>query len=130
MCVHDGEAWHVVNDPQGIAALVARLHALPVTLVAVEATGGWEAAMVTALHAAAVPVAVLNPRQVRDFARSTGQLAKTDRLDARVLAHFAHSLRPPAQPVPDPATQTLRALLARRADLSRSATDSGRDSGR
>ncbi len=117
VCVHEGEAWQVANDPQGIAALVARLAALPVTLVVAEATGGWEGAMVAAMHAAGVAVAVLNPRQVRDFARSTGQLAKTDRLDARVLAHFASAVRPAAQPAPDPATQVLRAVLGRRTEV-------------
>jgi len=86
VAVHGGTAWSVIHDPQGIAALVARLHTLAPALVVCEATGGWEGALVAALHAGAVPIAVVNPRQARDFARSTGKLAKSDALDAAVLA--------------------------------------------
>ena len=117
LAIHEGVAWSVANDPAGIAALVARLHAAPPTLVVLEATGGWEATLATALDAAGIPVAVVNPKRVRDFARSNGTLAKTDRLDARTLAHFAHAIRPPARPTPDAATVALQATLARRSEL-------------
>jgi transposase len=117
VAIHDGAAWRVAHDPKGIAALITRLHALAPALVVCEATGGWEGALVAALHAAAVPVAVVNPRQARDFARSTGKLAKTDTLDAAALAHFAQAIRPAAQPAPDAATLALRAVLARRTEL-------------
>src|SRR4051812_46563356 len=82
------------NDSAGIAALVARLKPLAPTLVVVEATGGLELPLVAALQVAKVPVAAINPRQARDFARASGQLAKTDRIDAEVLAHFAEAIRP------------------------------------
>jgi transposase len=117
VAVHGGAAWRVAHDPRGLAALMTRLHALAPALVVCEATGGWEGALVAALHAAALPVAVVNPRQVRDFARSTGKLAKTDTLDAAALAHFAQAIQPAAQPAPDAATLTLRAVLARRQEL-------------
>lgn len=106
--------WSVSYDAARLATLVARLDALHPTLIVLEATGGLERALTDALHAAGLPLAVINPRQVRDFARATGQLAKTDRLDAHVLAHFAAALRPDAQPAPDPATQALAAVLTRR----------------
>ena len=108
-----GAAWQAPNDAAGIAALLDRL-ADPPMLVVVEATGGWERPLVAALTAAAVPVAVVNPRFVRDFARSTGQLAKTDRLDARLLAQYGVCVQPPVRPQPDAATQELRALITRR----------------
>ena len=82
-----------------------------------ESTGGWETTLVAALHAAAVPLAVVNPRQVRDFARATGRLAKTDRLDAQMLAHFAHACPPAPQEAAAPAAQELKALRVRRAEL-------------
>jgi transposase len=109
-----GADWSVAYDAAGLTGLVARLDALAPTLVVLEATGGLERAVADALHAAGLPVAVVNPRQVRDFARASGRLAKTDRLDARCIAHFAAALTPPAQPAPDPATRALAALLARR----------------
>lgn len=117
VAIHAGAAWRVAHDPRGLAALVTRLHTLAPALVVCEATGGWEGALVAALHAADVPVAVVNPRQARDFARSTGKLAKTDTLDAVALAHFAAAIQPAAQPAPDAATVTLRAVLARRAEV-------------
>jgi transposase len=107
----------VANDAPGIATLVAACQARGVTLVVVEATGVYHTPVATALAAAGVPVAVVNPRQVRDFARSTGQLAKTDRLDAAVLVRFAAAVRPDARPLPDEATQTLAALVERRQQL-------------
>lgn len=87
------------------------------TLIVLEATGGLEVPLAGALAAAGLPVVVVNPRQVRDFARATGQLAKTDRLDAQILARFAEVIRPPVRPIPDEQTQALAALVARRRQL-------------
>jgi transposase len=98
-------------------ALVNRLEALQPTLIVLEATGGLERAATAALATAGLPVVVVNPRQARDFARATGQLAKTDALDARALAHFADVIRPPPRPRPDAQTQELRSLLGRRQPL-------------
>jgi transposase len=112
-----GERWAVTNDEAGIAALVAKLQAVAPTLIVLEATGGYQRAVVAALAAAGLPVAVVNPRQARDFAKATGQLAKTDVLDARALAHFADAVRPAPRPLPDAQTEELRALLARRRQL-------------
>jgi transposase len=109
-----GDAWSVANDDAGIAALVARLGPLTPTGIVVEATGGLEAAVAAALAEAGLPVAVVNPRQARDFARATGQLAKTDALDARMLAHFAEAIRPHLRPLPDVEQQRLAAVLTRR----------------
>ena len=97
-----GTDWSATNDGAGVAALVARLHPLAPALVVLEATGGLERLVADALQQAGVPVAVVNPRQVRDFARASGRLAKTDTLDARTLAHFAQALRPAPDPAPDP----------------------------
>lgn len=90
----EGPAWSVNNDEEGIQALVEELRARPCGLIVLEATGGFETPVTTALAASALPVVVINPRQARDFARAMGQLAKTDRLDARVLALFAERVRP------------------------------------
>jgi transposase len=107
----------VANDPDGIAGLVADLGQLAPALVVLEATGGLELAVVAALQVAGLPVAVVNPRQARDFAKATGQLAKTDRIDAALLARFAEALRPaPAAIVPDD-VRRLDALLTRRNQL-------------
>ena len=108
------DRWVVAHDEVGIRQLVARLQALAPVMVLVEASGGLELPLVAALAAAAVPVVVVNPRQVRDFARATGQLAKTDALDAAVLAHFAAAVRPPVRPLRDAETQALNALATRR----------------
>jgi transposase len=108
-----GERWAVLNDANGVTTLVDRLQALQPTLIVLEATGGLERAATAALATAGLPV-VVNPRQARDFARATGQLAKTDALDARALAHFADVIRPTPRPLPDAQTQELRALLGRR----------------
>jgi transposase len=112
-----GETWTVAHDEAGLSALVARLRGLAPTLIVLEATGGLEVVLAGALATAALPVAVVNPRQVRDFARSTGTLAKTDRLDAQSLAHFAEALRPQPRPLPDAQAQELSALLQRRRQL-------------
>jgi len=112
-----GESWTVAHEEASLSALVARLRGLAPTLIVLEATGGWEVPVTGALAAAALPVAVVNPRQVRDFARSTGLLAKTDRLDAQLLAQFAEVVRPAPRPLPDAQAQELTALLQRRRQL-------------
>jgi len=112
-----GERWSVSNDEAGVAALVDRLRPLPPTLVVCEATGGFERAAIAMLAAAGLPVVVANPRQIRDFARATGQLAKTDQIDAAILALFAERVRPTPRPLPDEAAQLLDALLTRRRQL-------------
>lgn len=112
-----GDRWAVPNEEASIASLVAQLQAAHPTLIVLEATGGYQRAVVAALAAAALPVVVVNPRQARDFAKATGQLAKTDTLDARALAHFAEAVRPPLRPLPDAQTEELRALLTRRRQL-------------
>src|SRR5258705_5803478 len=104
-------------DQRGIAALLARLSQPALARVVVEATGGLETALVAELGAAGLPVVVVNPRQVRDFARATGQLAKTDALDARLLARFAERVQPPLRALPTPAERELKAVVARRRDL-------------
>ena len=112
-----GERWAVPNEDASIAPLVTQLQAVCPVLIVLEATGGFQRAVVAALAAAALPVVVVNPRQARDFAKATGQLAKTDVLDARALAHFAEAVRPTPRPLPDAQTDDLRALLARRRQL-------------
>lgn len=105
------------TDSAGLSALVQAAQAQPVTLVVVEATGGYEAPVVAALVTAGLPVAVVNPRQVRDFAKPLGQLAKTDRIDAQVLALFGARVQPTPRSLPDEATQELEAVLTRRRQL-------------
>lgn len=107
----------VANDEGGITQLVARLVVVRPTLIVLEATGGLEVPVVAALAAAGFAVAVVNPRQVRDFAKAVGQLAKTDTLDAQVLAHFAAVIRPEPRPLPDAERQALAALLTRRRQI-------------
>jgi transposase len=113
----DGEPWRCPNDEAGIAEVVSRLQPLVPELVVLEATGGLERLVVAALALAGLPVAVVNPRQVRDFAKATGRLAKTDALDAAVLAHFAQAMHPTPRPLPDAARQALAALVERRRQL-------------
>jgi len=112
-----GETWTCANDEAGIADLLQRLRPLHPTLIVLEATGGYERAVVGALTTVHLPVVVANPRQVRDFARATGQLAKTDTVDAAILALFAERIRPAPRTLPDAATQALAALVARRRQL-------------
>jgi transposase len=107
----------VTNDETGIAELVAKVTEISPTLVVLEATGGLQVPAVTALALGGVPVAVVNPRQVRDFAKALGRLAKTDALDADVLARFAEAVRPQARPIPDEQALHLAALLTRRRQL-------------
>ena len=109
-----GQRWTIFNDEPGIRELVSRLKALDPAMVVLEPTGGLELPAVAALAAASLPVAVVNPRQVRDFARATGTLAKTDALDAASLAHFADAVRPVVRPMKDTETQVLSSLVARR----------------
>ncbi|MFH1140863.1 MAG: transposase, partial [Chloroflexota bacterium] len=109
--------WQATNDGVGIAQVVARLQELQPALVVLEATGGLELPLAAALAAAAVPLAVVNPRQVRDFAKALGKLAKTDRLDAHILALFAERVQPDQRTLPDAEAQALGALLARRRQL-------------
>jgi len=112
-----GATWTVPNSEAGIATLVAQLQQPPVTHIVLEATGGLELPLLGALGAAALPAVAVNPRQVRDFAKALGRLAKTDRIDAQVLALFAERVRPALRPLPDQATQALSALVARRRQL-------------
>ncbi len=112
-----GETWQVSYDAEGISSLTGGLRELAPHLVVVEATGGMELALAGELAAAQLSVAVVNPRQVRDFARAAGKLAKTDALDAQVLAHFAEAMDPEPRPLPDASTQELGALVARRRQL-------------
>ena len=109
-----GQMWTISNDESGIRELVSRLKALDPAIVVLESTGGLELPSVAALAAAALPVAIVNPRQIRDFARATGTLAKTDALDALALAHFADAVRPVVRPLKDAETQVLSSLVARR----------------
>jgi len=115
VCIRpSGESFAVAHDGDALAALVERLQALAPRLVVLEATGGYETVVASAIAAAHVPLAVVNPRQIRDFARATGKLAKTDRLDAAAMAHFAEAIRPPVRPIPDAQAQALSELVARR----------------
>ena len=111
------EQWRVANDGEGVEAIVSRLRAVAPTLIVLEATGGYGRALIAALAAAGLPVAVVNPRQVRDFARSTGKLAKTDSLDAQALARFGEAVRPEPRPLPDEQARALTAVLERRRQL-------------
>ena len=109
-----GDGWTVGYDQPGVEKLTTELSELGPAVVALEATGRLEVPAVAALAAAGLPVAVVNPRQVRDFAKATGRLAKTDALDAQVLAHFAEAVGPSPRPIPDAQTQELAALTTRR----------------
>lgn len=111
------EAFRIAHDEAGLAALATRLQTLRATLVVLEATGGYEIPVAATLASAGLPVAVVNPRQIRDFARATGQLAKTDALDARTIARFAEAVRPPVRPLADAQAQALSELIARRRQL-------------
>ena len=112
-----GETWTVSNDAAGCAALVTKLSRLKPGNIVLEATGGFETLVAASLTAKDLPANVVNPRQVRDFAKATGQLAKTDRIDAAVLAHFAAAINPPLRSQKSAASLHLEALLARRRQL-------------
>ena len=104
-------------DPAGLDGLVRTLNARGVRMLVMEATGGMEVRVAAELVAAGIQVAVVNPRQVRDFARSTGKRAKNDRIDAVVLARFAHAVRPEPRGIPEPEQRLLNDLTARRRQL-------------
>lgn len=111
------KVWTVQNDEKGIEELASQLKEKDPELVVMEATGGLEMNVASALAIIGIPVAVVNPRQVRDFAKSTGKLAKTDTLDAKVLAHFAEAIRPEARFLSDEQSRLLVAWIARRRQL-------------
>jgi transposase len=118
IAVHAQETcWRAGNNDQGIADLVVELKKLSPALVLLEATGGFEMLLVAELAHAGLPVVVSNPRRVRAFARSTGRLAKTDKLDAKLLAHFAAAVRPPVRTLPSDEEEQLTGLLTRRRQI-------------
>ena len=112
-----GEMLQVANDPTGIEELAARLSSQSAALVVMEATGGYETAVATALVGCGLRVAVVNPRQIRDFAKATGRLAKNDRIDAQVIAAFGQAIEPEIVRLPDEDAKELEALLVRRRQL-------------
>jgi len=112
-----GAGVTVTNDEQGLRELVGRWAPRAPALIVLEATGGYEVVVAATLTSAGLPVAVVNPRQIRDFARATGQLAKTDALDAAVIARFADAVRPPVRPLAPGTAQALGELVARRRQL-------------
>ena len=118
LCIEpDGEVLHRAYDDEGIAQIVKRLAQVAPTLIVMEATGGLEMRLASELAAKGLPVAVINPRQARDFAKATGQLAKTDSVDAAVLAAFARAIRPAVRPIKDVDTRELDDLVTRRRQL-------------
>jgi transposase len=112
-CRPEDTRWRVANDNTGIAQCLVELRRLKPTLILLEATGSWQGALVAALAMGKRPFTVMNPRQIRDFAKAIGQLAKTDALDAGVIAHFAEAVRHTPRPLPDATTQHIDALLQR-----------------
>jgi transposase len=113
----DNEQWSTKNRIEDFPALIEKLQQIAPERIILEATGGWEAPLANHLAAAGLPVVVINPRQARDFAKATGQLTKTDKVDARGLAHFGEAVKPLVRPLPDEQTQALAALLTRRRQL-------------
>lgn len=109
-----GESWSLPNTELALQELTQRLSRLGPALIVLEATGGLEVPVTASLVEARLPAVVVNPRQARDFAKATGQLAKTDAIDAAILAHFAEVVRPQVRPFPDEATRELDALVTRR----------------
>lgn len=112
-----GEAFAVPRDGDGLAQLVARVQALAPALIAVEATGGFETVVAASLASAGLPVVVVNPAQVRHYAQALGKRAKTDPIDAAVIARFVEATRPAVRVLPDEATQLLADLVARRRQI-------------
>ncbi len=112
-----GESWSVNNDNQGIEELVQRMKELQPERIVLEATGGLEVLASNALSSENLPVVVMNPRLIRNFAKSTGRLAKTDSLDADVLAHYGEAIKPKVRQISDPEAQELKALLRRRKQI-------------
>jgi len=118
IAIHEtGEIWSCNHDNESCAVLTSKLKQLKATSIVLEATGGWETLITASLSAVGLPIIVVNPRQARDFAKATGQLAKTDRIDCRVLAHFAAAINPPVRPIKSDDTRHLEALLARRRQI-------------
>jgi transposase len=116
-CRPEPKRWRMANNSAGIVDCLLQLRRLKPTLIVLEASGGWQCSLVAALAVAKLPFAVVNPRQVRDFAKATGPLAKTDTLEAGVIAHFADAVRPTPRPLPDATTQHIDAVLQRRRQL-------------
>ena len=112
-----GQQWSAANDEEGVKELADRAKGLGPSLILLEATGGLETLVVSALFERSLPVAVVNPRQVRDFAKAVGRLAKTDAIDSEVLAHFAEAVRPEVRPIKGKEADDLSALLRRRRQL-------------
>jgi transposase len=112
-----GREWSCANQEGDFDGLIEELRSLAVELIVVEASGGYEGVLVGSLSAGQLPVVVINPRQARDFAKASGRLAKTDRIDARVLAQFAQQIRPQLRPLKDEHTRELEALLQRRKQI-------------
>jgi len=112
-----GEAFAVTRDGKGLEELIERLRALAPTLIAVEATGGFETIVAAAVAGASLPLAVVNPAQVRHFARAIGKRAKTDPIDAAVIAHFAEAVKPEPRPIPNAEARLLGELVARRRQI-------------
>jgi transposase len=118
IALHEGKRiGRCSHDDAGLAALAKELASIGPELIVLEATGGYEITVLAALTIARLPVAVVNPRNVRDFAKASGRLAKTDKLDARCIAHFAAVMRPPTTAMPDETTLALEQLLTRRRQL-------------
>jgi transposase len=113
----DNEIWATSNDEEGFQSILERLHPITPVLIVVESTGGLEISLLVALYTAGLPVALVNPGRVREFAKSTGLLAKTDKLDARLLARFAEAVKPPLTQLPSEAEQLLSDLMGRRCQL-------------
>ena len=113
-----GQIWQYKNSKGGIAKAIAKLRGLELKLIVMEATGGLEKPLCEALFQAGLPAAIVNPRRIRDFGRSMGILAKTDKLDAKVMAYFAAKIEPAPRPVQDEASQKLENLLTRRSQIS------------
>lgn len=118
LAVHQGRQWHTPRTPTHLAALVQELRRMQPARIVLEPSGGYEQNVLTALHAAQVPVARVNPRTVRHFAKAARIAAKADRLDARVLAAFGVTMQPPLTPAPSPATTRLTVLTTRRRQLT------------
>jgi transposase len=112
-----GQAFSVERNAAGIDSLIVRLRELAPPIIALEATGGFETVVTAGLASAGLPVVVVNPGQVRAFAKALGQRAKTDPIDAALIAHFAEATKPEVRPLPDEATQMLADLVARRRQL-------------
>ena len=113
----DNEQWSTNNRIEDFPALIEKLQQIAPERIIIESTGGWEAPLANHLAAAGLPVIIVNPRQARDFAKATGKLTKTDKVNAGVLAHFGEAVKPQVRPLPDEQTQALAALLTRRRQL-------------